>query len=462
MISMIFKPKGESEPSHRIDDMPPRSQLFSIPPYGLGTWQVESLYSYIRRLSEAHAIPLSQLKQLILRSSMQSSESPGAPASDIRDWWDGIGGIGRVTGDLVEGLNPLLKLDRTTETTLQFLAGRVSARGLVSTFNRHCPKCESLIRINRQRYRFLIWTLNAVNFCPIHECLLEEDIKSVFYQRAHWRMVRPKEDAGPQEADKAKLTAGLVKESELQRSKLVMKMLESPMFKVGLPTYPKSNVSGFLNHVITLLMGGVATRVANYLQVSKGSLHGWTSGNHLPSFAQVIDIAQAFNCSIESVLAGDASQLPLILPGFSRQSFASPYVVHNVNSQQFRKSLVDFINKEDSLCTPPSLADVARNLQVDRNQIIRIYPDIAKEIIIKFKKWRSDNARLSQSIRHFAYREAAVSIAKTGLTPTRNRVMNLLENVSIFSDKDRKKCQDICEEVRREYAIPSRPRVIKC
>jgi hypothetical protein len=98
----------------------------------------------------------------------------------------------------------------------------------------------------------------------------------------------------------------------------------------------------------------------------------------------------------------------------------------------------------------------ARELGVDRTQIANAYPDIAREVTRKFQEWRCHNTRLFQSIRHHAYREAAITPAKAGRVPTRNRVMYLLENVSVFSVMDRKACQRICDEVRHEFRIQCR------
>jgi len=438
------------------DEMPPRSQLYSIPPYGIGTWQVESLPSYIRRLSAAHAIPMCKLKQLALGPDPRKPECPDTEPTNSQVFWGGVGGNGRLTRRWIDGLNPLLKLNRTADTTLLFLADRVAMRNLLSATNRYCPKCEQIIRGHGKNYQLLMWCIQAVKMCPVHSCPLEEERASVHYLRARWRMVKPKGKPAQQNTEQVDLMVATRKDSELQRAILVMAMLESPAIRNGLPTNPKCNVAGFLNHVIEQSMGGVAIRLANFLGVSKGCLHGWTSEAHLPTFGQVIDIAQAFNCPIESVLAGDASQLPLILSGFTRQSPRAIHILHNVKGRNFRLALIKLINKEEYLHSPPSLAEVARRLGVDRTQLASAYPDIANEVTKKFQKWRSDNKILFQSIRQYAYREAAITIARAGRVPTRNRVMYLLENVSVFSVKDRRACQRICEDVRREFRIHSR------
>lgn len=187
--------------------------------------------------------------------------------------------------------------------------------------------------------------------------------------------------------------------------------------------------------------------------VGKGGLHGWTTGSHLPSFNQVIDIAQAFNCSIESVLAGDTSQMPLILPEYSRQIPRGRYIHRNVKGQQFRSSLIKLLGRNEHLVNPPSLLQISRILDADRSQILRSHPDIAKQITNNYLQNRSRRATLLKSIRHHAYREAAITLVNMGQVPTRNRVMSFLENISIFAKTDREACQAVCYEVRKEFHI---------
>lgn len=448
--------RDQASAPFEVDEMPPRSRLFSIPPYGLGTWQVESLPSFIKRLAEAHAVPMCRMKQLALGTHLRKPETPMSKPKLAQIWWNGIGGIGHLTRAWVDGLNPLLHSSRISETTLLGLDGRVAMRGLLSRTSRYCPDCDRIDRSNGRHYRYLIWEIDAVKLCPFHCCPLEEMTKLIQYRRARWRLVEPQEPApNPVIARGDSVFAG-DQATEMKRAKLVMELLESPSFRAGLPSGPQSNVATFLNNAARRLMDGVASHLAKHLHTGKGGLHGWMTGVHLPSFGQVIDISQALNCSIESVLTGDGSQLPMILPDYSRSKLREQRIFHDVKGPQFRATFVKLIGEKEHIQTPPSLEAIARKLGVDRSQISNAYPGIAREVSKKHQEWRSRLASLSRSIRHHAYREAAISIAKDGQVPTQNRIMNLLSNVSIFSTIDREACNMICLEVRREFRIQCR------
>jgi hypothetical protein len=100
--------------------------------------------------------------------------------------------------------------------------------------------------------------------------------------------------------------------------------------------------------------------------------------------------------------------------------------------------------------------EIATALGVDRTQLAHAYPDLAKQISKNREDWISRKTKLIRSIRHYAYREAAVALAMGGQLPTRNRVMNFLANISVFSTDDRELCQAICIEVRREFKLQGR------
>ena len=201
------------------------------------------------------------------------------------------------------------------------------------------------------------------------------------------------------------------------------------------------------------LTDGVASHLAKHLRVGESSLHGWTTGAHLPPLWRVVDIAHAVTCPIEAVLAGDTTALPWILPEYSEQIPRKPRAKHNVKGRKFRLSLTSLIYQKRSQIPPASLSEIAREVGVDRTQIANAYPDLAKQVSSNRKEWLSRKAKLIRSVRHHAYREAAVALAELGQLPTRNRVMSFLSNISVFSSDDREICQAICYEVRLKFQL---------
>lgn len=170
-------------------------------------------------------------------------------------------------------------------------------------------------------------------------------------------------------------------------------------------------------------------------------------------------VAQSLDCSIESVLTGNAEQLPLILPEISKGSSRRFRIVRNVNEEAFEIKLRQVIREARSDAgpfAPISLSQIARRMGVDRKTISVAYPEIADDVVKEYLQKRSMFTKLIQSVRHHAYREAAILIAQGGQLPTRNRVLQFLDEVPVFSFGNRSACHQICLEVRADFRLQGR------
>lgn len=369
---------------------------------------------------------------------------------------NGLGGVGDITRSWVDGLTRALLIPRLAETTLLSLRGRVPVLGLLSSSTRHCPVCARDNLRDRTQYHYLIWCIKAVVVCPVHECPLEEVFSPVQYRRAHWRPIvfSGQPDLCPQSREEPFSQARMA--SELQRARLVAAFLECTSFQNGFAPGQSTTVSDFLLAAIEKLADGKANRLARHLEVSKGGFHDWIFRKHVPSFEQVLDIAQALDCSLEAVVGGNAGHLPMLLPDYSRQKPRQHYVHQSERDPTIRQALLKALQHNNPFLPPPSLSAVARQVGIDRKQLNFLYPKISLEIRKNRKAWQARHAQLAQAIHKHAYREAAIVLAQAGVLPTRNRVMDLLEGISVFSTTDRAECQEICYEVRETYRLEPR------
>ena len=162
-------------------DLPSRSRLYSLAPIGIGTAQAECLTSYVMRLAAAHCLSLGTLyKQeiypLIIAEAADLYKQPPYRSlkvtSNIRDarCWNGAersaSNLARALECLtcVPGLHLLTWLPWEAVLSRQFLLRRQRA---------WCPECLSQWQDKDQAiYEPLLWTLQAVSICPIHDCAL--------------------------------------------------------------------------------------------------------------------------------------------------------------------------------------------------------------------------------------------------------------------------------------------------
>jgi len=449
---------GSPEDFDDLPVLPPRSVLLPVHPIGLGTWKVEGLPSFLFRLLQVHRINWAQLKSIV-QSSITSAKLLVLKQLYAELGGIAIGGVCPNTHAWVDGLSVLLPTDEIVCTTLLCLEGRVSNRKLLSRQRRQCSKCADEVAVEGHHPHLLLWMIETVVVCPIHGCPLETVPPGIEYRRARWRLRKdailqnqsPVRWEVPNSQDDVKL--------EIARSRLVAAFLQSRLFKHFEKVTPQQSVAGFLNGACQSLYQGICSRLATQLLVSKGGLHDWMCGLHLPSFGQVVDIAQALDSSIEAVLLGDTSQLPLFPPEYRKRMAKVPHTIHNTGSPEFRAELERTIRKrrnERGKFAPISISEIAQIMRVDRKSIVVAHPDIASRLSLDYREKRASISRLTRSVRHHAYREAAIILAQSGKLPTRNRVMELLEEISVFSLGDMAECHRVCMEIRTEFRIRGR------
>lgn len=152
---------------------PPRSRLFRLEPIGVGTAKVESLTSYVARLSEAHCVSshlllCREIYPSIGKRTCHYSGSLGFSASQVN-------GVGKIAETTVTALEQLTYRDDIRHMTLLTWANIFSPIGLLRTRRAWCTVChEERIRERKPLYEPLIWALEAVSVCPWHHEWLRE------------------------------------------------------------------------------------------------------------------------------------------------------------------------------------------------------------------------------------------------------------------------------------------------
>ena len=168
------------EPNRTLPDIdlsevsiPKRSSLMSLVPHGLGSGEVESLWSYMHRLAEAHSVRFTTF--LLDYLGQFSHELFGRACRLGRrrgDWQDLVKALHGVTfgsrvSRLLERLTSQKGLEHLTLIPLNRTAG-------LNVFLRKtqawCPAC---LAEDKDPYARLIWTIEGVTHCPRHGTPLE-------------------------------------------------------------------------------------------------------------------------------------------------------------------------------------------------------------------------------------------------------------------------------------------------
>jgi hypothetical protein len=157
--------------------LPPRSQLYPLPPRGLHTPLVESLSSYVCRLAhEHHVYPGILIRYLIapLIAKPYLVTSRSSSISGFLRLATPINGNSIMAQDWERAITALTLRHDLRQLTLLAWAEALSERGLLQKTRHWCPACYAAWKEARVPiYEPLLWMIEGVSACSEHRCSLE-------------------------------------------------------------------------------------------------------------------------------------------------------------------------------------------------------------------------------------------------------------------------------------------------
>lgn len=158
--------------------IPPRSRLFHLAPIGVGTPEVESLTGYLKRLADAHCVPVYQLalhEIVPLLSGDWASKDHAHLSTLLGRMARTLNGPEAAAGAWVGALARLTLRSDLRPLTLQAWSGLLPAGGLLRHTLAWCPACYAEWHaLERPVYQPLMWSLAVVEGCPRHRRRLRE------------------------------------------------------------------------------------------------------------------------------------------------------------------------------------------------------------------------------------------------------------------------------------------------
>jgi len=147
--------------------LPARSRLFNLPPIGVGTAQVESLTSYIARLSAEHGV--SPRKLLCAEVLAHIGKATQYYASPCHFSAYQINGTRKLAEVIAVGFERLTLSTDLRHMTLQMWSNVLSPQKLLRKSRAWCAGCyEERLVAEKPIYEPLIWSLDAVTLCTKH------------------------------------------------------------------------------------------------------------------------------------------------------------------------------------------------------------------------------------------------------------------------------------------------------
>lgn len=185
LVNGDLYPNSDESWSIEIPPIPPRSILYSIPPIGTGTGDVEGLTSYICRLAEAHCVSPTNLLRYQIEPAAGNGRVKTAKSVNLQSHPSGDNGV---AVRYVKALEYLTMQPNLSELILsiRLMGKRPIGNVLTSLFvdrpismlktcREWCPDClQEWQNSDREIYEPLLWSLSLVAICPHHDRWLEK------------------------------------------------------------------------------------------------------------------------------------------------------------------------------------------------------------------------------------------------------------------------------------------------
>jgi hypothetical protein len=153
-----------------------RSRFYNIKPEGLGTYRVESMHSYLLRISEMHQVPVWMLLEKEVAKVISKDFLKDYIKKRQTNHVHYMNGCSEITEEYLNALEILTTRNDLINLTLLNGKGLLGTKRNVLKKNRSwCPLCFEYWKDNDlEVYEPLIWSIDLINYCPDHQVQLEE------------------------------------------------------------------------------------------------------------------------------------------------------------------------------------------------------------------------------------------------------------------------------------------------
>ncbi len=419
-----------------VASVPPSvTRLYNLPPIGLGTPMVECLSSYIHRLADAHGVPT---WVLVCREFGPLFERKSIIAANGH--CDLFGKMGMaLNGNNASALEAVTILGKLTgarsllSLTFSRLGRLVAPYRILRGSQAWCPACLEQWREEDQPiYLPLIWLLSSLRTCPIHGCQLEDRCPTcgkphTSLTRYRWNGQCPKCSAWlgkfateTRRSDSAALMAWEeFTSAALDRFMVAMQTL---------PTDPP--VSCFAGNVINLArhkFDGNFSKLARTLQVHRITVADWAAAKRCPSPLSLVGLSYCFGIDaidwvVRRVDPSDGYENGRSIDPIVAEILRPPLRRHE--HQLVRASLVKIIHA--NVYPPQSFKASCKSLGVNQCVAKRKHPELANQIISRFRTFHAENRRMRELTRKTVVESAVNQLLWEGKTLSYNQLAKVL------------------------------------
>jgi hypothetical protein len=443
--------------SHVI--LPKRSRLYRLPPVNPLTGSVESLTSYIARLSAAHCLPLwvlvtREIAPLFSRKSIVDFKNGHC---DLLGKFGGaVNGNNSTAAEAVKAVEHLTTQNGVREMTMRMAGGNVAATPLLRPTQAWCPQClQEWSECGQELYYPLVWNLADVQFCAGHQIALVNLCGGC--HRTHYPLSRrlrigrcphcnsrlgcsqintqPGPAIRPSPWQLFSATAAAVFIRDLARTPSISGT-RAAHFRVNLAA------------IVAQLFGGSKNAFATYVGVHHMSVGDWLVGKQKPSLRALLLFAYRFGISPSTLLLAPLKENEATLgrPALlgDNVSLRPPLrrIAANTIEQTLRAAL------EKPTWPPTSLKTICSKGGFHQTQASRRFPELAREISELYRSHWAEKRRQEKYFMKILVRSAVYEVCWSGEYPSLSKVAaQLAPGISLRDPTTKAEMRAVIEEL---------------
>jgi hypothetical protein len=411
--------------------MPPRSRLYSLKPYGLGTGNVESLTSFITRLADAHCLPVWMLvsREVAPLFSAEVAEKKSGTCDLFKSLSSAINGNNGTALRMTEVISELTGLHREVllQLTLASSGESLARKPLLSKQQKWCSICLQEARQAKREITYaLAWQLAAVHVCHAHHVVLSTRCPRCDSVQLPLMRNNRVGCCGRCGAWLSERSVGCHSPSEWE----LFAARESANFIQSLSN-ERNGKDLFAQNLATVIDHLFSTNVSacgRTIATKSSTMSAWLRRQQRPSFPSLLLLSFAFgisthdllNTEIDACSLSEAREIPVEAMHMIRPALRT----HNLN--EVRTELERTLSAQ--AFPPPSLKAICKQLEINQSFVMRKLPELAAKVRDHHRFYLKTRKEMGEFFRNQMIESTAVEIYLEGQYPSQDRVERRLKN----------------------------------
>lgn len=440
-----------------LPEIPERSSLYHLDPMSVSTPLVESLTSYLIRLSYEHCV----VPGVLISTRITPAINPDAPLCDhranIRAIWGGdnantsmCNGMQHTAAKVCKVLKQLTRRDDLHLLTMLPWTEVISTMRLLRHKRTWCPMCYEYWRvINQVLYDPLIWSLKVITMCPYHrQSLLQRCPHCSQTSRLLTSHSLPAGYCSKCGKWLGKISVAqdfveALSEDELKWQCWVFDNVGELITKTpDLSSIHKTRIKLVVSAYVKYVCSGNINAFCRLTQQPDSTVHNWYSGKSVPQLAQLLQVCYSLQISLWNFLTQPIEDI-------SFNSLSSILAKPSQLPQSKPRKRLNVVKAEAFLQTalnefpPPPYQEVVERLDTNRSSLRQRFPDLSRAISSRYANYQKEQQ--FELIRH----QLETIIETEQPPPSLRKVAIQLKTSTV---RLRSYCPNLCRTISERHA----------